>query len=37
MDKTAPDSLLDTDLDAIRTARGVTEVIVTGFTTAGRR
>ncbi|WP_077799380.1 isochorismatase family protein [Streptomyces sp. JHA26] len=33
VDKTTPDSFLGTDLDAILTARGVTEVVVTGFAT----
>lgn len=33
VDKTTPDSFLGTDLDAVLTARGVTEVIVTGFAT----
>ncbi|MET9355426.1 cysteine hydrolase family protein [Streptomyces sp. NPDC006617] len=33
VDKTTPDGFLDTDLDAVLTARGVTEVIVTGFAT----
>jgi nicotinamidase-related amidase len=33
VDKTTPDSFLDTGLDAILTALGVTEVIVTGFAT----
>lgn len=31
--KAAPDSFLDTDLDAVLRARGVTEVVVTGFAT----
>ena len=31
--KTSPDSFLDTDLDTVLTARGVTEVVVTGFAT----
>jgi nicotinamidase-related amidase len=33
VDKTTPDSFLDTDLDATLKALGVTEVIVTGFAT----
>ncbi|MFJ8810282.1 cysteine hydrolase family protein [Streptomyces sp. NPDC102490] len=33
VDKTTPDSFLDTGLDAILTALGVAEVIVTGFAT----
>ncbi|CAM5236103.1 Cysteine hydrolase OS=Streptomyces tendae OX=1932 GN=GUR47_36690 PE=4 SV=1 [Streptomyces tendae] len=33
VDKATPDSFLDTDLDAILRARGVTEVVVTGFAT----
>ncbi|MFB7226284.1 cysteine hydrolase family protein [Streptomyces fimicarius] len=31
--KAAPDSFLDTELDAILRARGITEVVVTGFAT----
>lgn len=31
--KAAPDSFLDTELDAVLRARGVTEVVVTGFAT----
>lgn len=31
--KTSPDSFLDTDLDQVLTALGVTEVVVTGFAT----
>ncbi|MFB7655985.1 MULTISPECIES: cysteine hydrolase family protein [unclassified Streptomyces] len=33
VDKTTPDSFLDTDLDALLQRLGVTEVIVTGFAT----
>ncbi|MFE7437360.1 isochorismatase family protein [Streptomyces tendae] len=33
VDKTTPDSFLGTDLDVVLAARGVTEVIVTGFAT----
>ncbi|WP_121700469.1 isochorismatase family protein, partial [Streptomyces sp. E5N298] len=33
VDKTTPDSFLDTDLDAVLKAHGVTQVIVTGFAT----